>query len=199
MPRARFTEFDFGLTRLAGAFHQDWRHSGEPEDVVLETVHSRETVAALERDVSLMIGSVLSDGQIKLLWTAATGGDYRFGPSESGRDLLRRFLQVSHDRQRTHGSVPPETDQEWDAPLLRDRVLRAVEAAPFSVELREVLAVCVRTLSAELAFRLLLRLHLAAFARIAPAAWVEYQKLGGAFALGEFAIGDLEFLVDDGS
>ncbi|MFD9355976.1 hypothetical protein [Streptomyces sp. NPDC060031] len=197
MPRERFTDFDFGLTRLAGAFHQDWGHAGEVEDVALGCVGSSEGAAALEHDASLLMGSALSDGQIELLWEAATSENYRFGPSESGRDLLGRFQAVGRDGQRTHGSARPETDPLWEVPQLRDRVLRAVGAAPLPVELREVLAVCARTVSAELAFRLLLRLHVAGSAPVAPAAWTEYQEINAAFTLGEYVIETVEYLVED--
>ncbi|MFJ6797777.1 hypothetical protein [Streptomyces sp. NPDC091268] len=195
MSRERFTDFDFGLTRLASAFHQDWGYAGEAEDVALEGIGSSEGAAALEHDASLLIGSALSDGQIELLWEAVTSENYLFGADESGRDLLRRFQAVGRDWQRTHGSARPETDPQWEDPQLRDRVLRAVEAAPLAAELREVLAVCARTLSAELAFRLLLRLHVAGSVPVAAAAWAEYQEVNAAFALGEYVIETVEYLV----
>ncbi|CAM5679023.1 hypothetical protein SAVIM338S_07271 [Streptomyces avidinii] len=198
MPRERFTPFGFGLPRLAGAFHQDWGYVGEPEDVARENFGDSAGAAALEYDVSLLMVSALSDSQIELLWYAATEENYRFEPKESGRDLLRRFQIVARDWQRAHGSTRPEAaDPEWGSPELRERVLRAVGAARLSVELREVLDVCARTVSAELAFRLLLRLYSAGSHPVAPAVWTEYQEINTAFGLGEYVVGAIEYLVED--
>ncbi|MFJ6722262.1 MULTISPECIES: hypothetical protein [unclassified Streptomyces] len=197
MSRERFTDFDFGLTVLAGGFHQDWCYTGAPEDVALESIGSGEGAAALERDVSVLIGSELGDGQIERLWEAATDENYVFGPGETGRGLLRRFLAVGRDWQRAHGSARPAGDPAWEDPELRDRVLRAVAAAPLGVELREVLTVCARTLSAELAFRLLLRLYVAGMVSVTPVDWHEYQQISTAFMLGEHVIEMIEFLVED--
>lgn len=197
MPSARFTDFDFGLTRVAGGFHQDWGHAGAAEDVALGSVGSSEGAAALGHDASLLIDSPLSDGQIELLWVAATEENYLFAPSESGRGLLRRFQTVSRDWQRTHGNARPETDPQWEAPELRDRVLSAIGAAPLSTELREVLGVCARTVSPELAFRFLLRLYVAGLVPLAPAVWTEYQEINAAFMLGDYVIESIEFLVEE--
>ncbi|WP_327309882.1 hypothetical protein OG730_42740 (plasmid) [Streptomyces sp. NBC_01298] len=198
MPRERFTPFDFGLPRLAGDFHQDWGYVGEAGDVALESFGDSAGAAALEYDVSLLIVSALSDSQIELLWGAATAENYRFEPNESGRDLLRRFQMVARDWQRAHGSIRPEgADPEWGSPELRERVLRAVGAAPLSMGLREVLDVCARTVSVELAFRLLLRLYAAGSHPVAPAVWTEYQEINTAFALGEYVVGAIEYLVEE--
>ncbi|MEV6686749.1 hypothetical protein AB0N28_15615 [Streptomyces sp. NPDC051130] len=196
MPRERYTVFDFGLTRLAGGFHQDWGYVGEPEDVAREQLGESADAAALEHDVSLLVVSALSDAQIERFWGAATGENYRFEPPESGRDLLRRLWGVAREWQRTHGNARPETDPAWEAAELRERVLRAVRDAPsFSAELREVLAVCARSVSVALAFRMLLRLHVACLVALPPALWAEYREIGAALALGEHAIDTVAFLV----
>lgn len=198
MRRERLTPFDFGLSWLAGFFHQDWRHAGSVEGVFLQAVGSSRTAATVEHDADLLIGSTLSNEQIEQLWLAMTPPlCYRFTPSESGRDLLHRFRAVSRDWQRQHGSSCPESDPEWETPELRDRVLRAVRSAPLSAELQEVLAVCAGTVSAELAFRLLLRVYLTGVIPVVPAIWTEYQEINTAFALGEYVIEALEFLVED--
>ncbi|MCX5301640.1 hypothetical protein OG898_35115 [Streptomyces sp. NBC_00193] len=198
MRRERFTPFDFGLSWLAGFFHQDWTHAGSVEDVFLEAVGTGRTAATVEHDADLLIGSTLSNEQIELLWLAMTERHcYWFTPPETGRDLLHRFRTVSRDWQQQHGTSCLESDPEWETPELRGRVLRAIKTAPLPAKLQEVLAVCAGTVSAELAFRLLLRVYLTGSIPVAPAIWTEYQEINTAFALGEYVIEAIEFLVED--
>jgi hypothetical protein len=217
----RFTSFDFGLTGLAALFHQDWAHLGSVEEVAFahlsvgqELVASRplqQEAAALEHDVAVLIDSPLGDSQIELLWTMATGGNYRFNASESGRHFLWRVGAACRQWQQSYGGLPVDVDPLWSTSSVTSRVCDAIAAASFSFpdrgrseaqqsdvkRLRQSLDSCARSASPELAFRLLLRIYLSNFLPVDRSSWARYQRLAADFSFGEYLLSGLDFLVDD--
>ena len=224
---ARFTDFDFGLTGLAGQFHQDWTYAGSVDDIALLQLtveepnadaefDAKREAAAIVDDVARLTGSALTDEQIALLWTAATEGNYRFNAGETGRDLLRRIGSTCSQWQRVHGEVKPEYEPGWHSPGATARVREAINGASLSfpehsrfdwifgsddsegiiAALREALDLSARSASPELAFRLLLRVHLGLLLPVDRASWERYQRLADEFSYGEFLRSSLEFLVD---
>ena len=205
----RFTSFDFGLTGLAALFHQDWGHLETPENVVSAYLSPgegsdvgwalRKQAAALGADVAALLDSSLSDQQIESLWEAATGGNYRFAASESGRGLLRRIGASCDEWQQLHGDAPADADPRWRTSDVVVDVREAVRGAslPSHEEWRQSLDACARFASADVAFRLLLRICLANFLAVDPMSWARYQELASVFSYGEDLLPHLAFLVDD--
>ncbi|WP_157878389.1 hypothetical protein [Streptomyces chattanoogensis] len=213
----RFTSFDFGLTGLAALFHQDWNHIGEVEQVVLTYLSVGEEscaddalkkeAAELERDVSLLISSPLSDYQLRLLWVMATGGNYPFSNGETGRGFLERIHAASRQWQQGYGVVEADAAQGWNSVHVASDVRKAIDGTPLNLPdecrmyfdsdvhvLRNALDNCARSASAELAFRLLLRIHLANFIPVEGVYWATYARIAREFALGEDLLSSLEFL-----
>ncbi|MFC1431619.1 hypothetical protein ACEZDB_13295 [Streptacidiphilus sp. N1-3] len=216
----RFSEFDFGVTGLAALFHEDWSHFGAPEDVVAAYLSPgdepcagellRKEAAALESDLTALGDSGLDDRQIRMLWTAATGGNFRFRDTESGRDLLLLLNMGCRGWQQLHGVASVDTNPGWNTESLVHDLGQAVAGAELdlpdyypldrqemdSMELRKCLLICSRTASVELAFRLLLRIQLANFMPIHQKSWAAYQRISRSLSLGEYVLSGLDFLVE---
>ncbi|MFD3334601.1 hypothetical protein ACFWV1_18370 [Streptomyces sp. NPDC058700] len=215
----RFTSFDFGLSALTALFHQDWIHLGGVEEVVLAHLSVGEAsiadeaqqkeAAALERDVAVLAGSTLRDGQIEVLFSTATAGNYSFQGGETGRSLLERIHSTCRQWQQEYGAIPAESSPKWsssdsmaavrsiigDTPMcFPDEYLRCC-GSPVD-ELRSALDACAQSASAELAFRLLLRIHLANFIPVAESSWARYRMTAAELSLGEELLSSLDFLVN---
>lgn len=214
----RFTRFDFGLTALAGAFHQDWGYVGTAGGVVRSHLSIgdepsapqdvRQAAAALAQDVSVLLRSPLDDGAIELMWSAATDGNYRFAAGETGRTLLRSLGTACQQWQREHGSAPVDACARWAAPDLAARVAEAAEEMSFPADhrsvgvrtsetpaLRGALAACARSVSADLALRLVLRITAAALLPVNRRSWARYEQLAADLSYGEELLSEVEFLV----
>ncbi|MEU2871026.1 hypothetical protein ABZ769_17735 [Streptomyces olivoreticuli] len=89
--------------------------------------------SALQQDVVALIDSPLSDDQIELLWTrkAATGGNYRFRESETGRDLLQRINNSCCRWQQAHGSSPVDSDPRWCVSSVMSKMYESINGAFF--------------------------------------------------------------------
>ncbi|MFJ8601563.1 hypothetical protein ACIREM_23190 [Streptomyces shenzhenensis] len=213
----RFTSSDFGLSGLAALFHEDWIHVGGVEEVVYSYLSVGEApvadeaqqkeAAALERDVAELAGSSLSDGRIEMLFSMSTSWNYRFQGDETGRILLGRIGRACRRWQAIYGCVPVEADAAWSSQVVVNEVCDVIAKTPLQLpgefrryfgsevsELRDALDDCVRSASADLAFRFLLRIHVANFIPVDHSAWVRYEGIACRLALGEDLLSSLEFL-----
>ncbi|MFD8965405.1 hypothetical protein ACFV0C_10430 [Streptomyces sp. NPDC059568] len=216
----RFTSFDFGLSGLAALFHEDWIHVGRVEEVVYSYLSVGEAsvadeaqqkeAAALERDVVDLAGSSLNDGRIEMLFSMSTSWNYRFQGDEKGRVLLGRISRACRRWQAMYGCVPVEADAAWSSQAVVNEVCDVVGETSLQIpeefrryfgsevtELRDALDACARSASADLAFRLLLRIHVANFIPVEHSAWVRYEGIASQLALGEDLLSSLEFLLPD--
>ncbi|MEK2479133.1 hypothetical protein [Streptomyces noursei] len=216
----RFTSFDFGLSGLTSLFHEDWSHVGEVEEVVSSYLSvgegpvadeaQKKEAAALERDVAALACSSLSDGDIEMLFETSTSWNYRFRTSETGRALLGRIDSACRRWQKTYGRVSAEADPMWSSPSVVNEVCDLIKSTPLQPsgeflryfgsgisELRDALDRCARRVSADLAFRLLLRVHLANFISVERDYWARYEGVSSRLALGEDLLSSVEFLIAD--
>jgi hypothetical protein len=222
----RFTDFDFGLTHVAEGFHQDWTHAGSVEGVARLYLPRPEDegeapflwsgqleAAALADDVAQVLGSPLSDDQVSLLWVAATDG-FALTSAGLGRDILRRIGAVCHEWQREFGVVPPEDSPDWHAPEIAARVREAISGATLKFgsrdewkfatsdldavnrDVRQALELLARSVTPDLALRLLLRVHLGSGLTVDKASWTRYERLAADFSYGEFLLSSLDYLVE---
>ncbi|WP_405410261.1 hypothetical protein [Streptomyces decoyicus] len=215
----RFTTFDFGLTGLAALFHQDWIHLGEVEQVVLAYLSvgeepcadedQKKEAAELEKDVAALTGSSLSDDQVELLWTMATGGNYPFRHSETGRTFLERIKTACRQWVRTYGTIDADSNPKWISTQAMSEVRRVIGDTPLNLPdecrtyfdsdaqaLRNALDGCAHSASADLAFRLLLRIHVANFIPVDETSWGSYAGIARRLSLGEDLLSSVEFLVN---
>lgn len=216
----RFTTFDFGLSGLTALFHEDWIHVGGVEEVVYSYLSVGEApvadeaqlkaAAALECDVAELDASSLSDGAIEMLFSTSTSWNYRFQGEETGRILLGRIGRACRRWQATYGRVSAEADAGWSSQVVVDVVCDVISKTPLQLpgefrryfgsevsELRDALDACVRSASAGLAFRLLLRIHAANFIPVAHSSWLKYEEIADRLVLGEELMSSLEFLSPD--
>lgn len=216
----RFSSFDFGLSGLAALFHEDWIHVGAVEDVVhsylsvgdasVADAAQQKEAAALERDVAELYDSSLSDGRIEMLFSMSTAWNYRFQGDETGRILLDRIIKACRQWKDMYGSAPVETDPAWSSQGVANEVCDIIAttslqlpgevrryAGAEATELRDTLDACARSASADLAFRLLLRIHVANFVPVEHSDWARYEGIASRLALGEELLSSLEFLLPD--
>ncbi|MFD0168190.1 hypothetical protein ACFVJH_29220 [Streptomyces decoyicus] len=215
----RFTTFDFGLTGLAALFHQDWIHLGGVEQVVLAYLSvgeepyadddQKKEAAELERDAAALTSSPLSDDQVELLWVMATGGNYPFRHSETGRMFLERIRKACRQWVQTYGTIDADANPEWVSAQAASEVREAIDNTPLNLPdecrtyfdsdvqaLRDALDRCAHSASADLAFRLLLRIHVANFIPVNGTSWESYTGIARRLSLGEDLLSSVEFLVD---
>ncbi|MFE4608472.1 hypothetical protein ACFRK5_08935 [Streptomyces niveus] len=216
----RFTSFDFGLSGLTALFHEDWIHVGGVEEVVYSYLSVGEAsvadeaqlkaAAGLERDVAELTASSLSDGAIEMLFSTSTSWNYRFQGDVTGRVLLGLIDGVCRRWQATYGRVSAEADAAWSSRGVVDVVCDVIAETPLQLseefrryfgsevsEMRDALEACVRSASADLAFRILLRIHVANFIPVDRSAWVRYLEIADRLELGEDLMSSLEFLSPD--
>src|SRR5437867_2913997 len=75
----RHTEFDYGLTELAGQFHQDWTSGNDSAaDLVCRHVSSPDdsVAAGLARDCLVLLDAGSPDWAVQALWLASTSWSY---------------------------------------------------------------------------------------------------------------------------
>ncbi|MCM2419871.1 hypothetical protein [Streptomyces sp. RKAG293] len=213
----RFTSFDFGLSGLAGLFHQDWTHLGNVEEVVLSYLSVGEESFAdeaqqkestgLASDVVVLADSILAGGQIEMLFSMASGGNYPFRNGETGRVLLERIQGAFRYWQQMYGGAPVEADPKWSSPGILTEVRSVINHTPLNLpeecrvyfdsdaqKLRDVLDSCARHASPELAFRILLRIHLSNFIPVEQSSWSRYKIIAAELSLGEELVSAVEFL-----
>lgn len=215
----KFTESDFGLTELSGTFlNEDWGYGGVKEQVVLHFLtpgqgfqiglRRRQAAEALRLDVAAMLASPLEDRQIELLWTLATDGCYGFRSDESGRDFLNAVHAVCVQWQELHGAVSLNSEANLTSPEVLECVLSLIAGTPLIFpagfraerqpavgESRIALDECARSISAEFAFRFLLRIHMGSGIPVDRSWWGRYQEAARMLSLGEFVIEPVESFV----
>ncbi|MGG7571747.1 hypothetical protein [Streptomyces sirii] len=138
----------------------------------------------------------------------ATEGNYPFGSDEVGRSFLLRVRAACRQWQQVYGAVDAESSPEWISSRVATEVREAIGATPLNLPeqcreyvdadvsvLREVLDGCAHSASVELAFRLLLRIHLANFIPVESSSWEAYLRIAEELSLGEELLSSLEFLV----
>ncbi|MFG2945434.1 hypothetical protein [Streptomyces adustus] len=207
----RDTEGDFGLSRLAGNAHQDWRESTARREVrrvadADEPGQSPGTAAALLLEDTLrLLHSPLSDATITTLWLAVSDAALR----GDGRDRLRLIADVCEEQLREVAPgytvvVPPVRTEGADS------VMREVREAALAVkggavsphwqpipaeEAMAALKQVVGRVDPDLGFRLLLRVLRALSARITRGQYERYEALGERFGFGEYHVYEVEQLV----
>ncbi|MFE2585288.1 hypothetical protein [Streptomyces sp. NPDC059378] len=207
----RETEWDFGLSRLAGNAHQDWLESTARREVrrvadADEPGQSPGTAAALLLEDALrLLHSPLSDATITTLWLAASDAALR----GDGRDRLRLVADVCEERLREvapgyTAAVPPARTEGAD-PVMREvrEAAHTVTGSAVSPHWQPVLAEeamaaleqVVGRVDPDLGFRLLLRVLRALSARITREQYERYEALGERFGYGEYHVYEVEQLV----
>ncbi|MFB9431232.1 hypothetical protein [Streptoalloteichus tenebrarius] len=136
---------------------------------------------ALERDVTELAASPLSDRRIEQLFSMAASWNYCFRGDETARAFVERINITCRQWKEIYGRVPAEADAAWAS---QDVV----------AELRDMLATCARSASADLACRLLLRIRIANFVPVEFFARVRCERVASRLALGEEPLSSLEFL-----
>ncbi len=214
----RFTSFDFGLSYLTELFHQDWDHVGGVEEVVYSYLStgeepvadrsSQKNAAALACDVAALIDSSMEDGEIELLLSASTSWNHRFRGDDAGRVLLRRIDGACRRWRDVYGHVPVDFDPEWSSRVVVDEVCNVIRGTPLRLpgqvrryfdsdvsKVRDVLDACAKSASADLAFRLLLKMHVANSVPVDGSAWIKYEEVASLLDFGEELMSSVEYLV----
>ncbi|WP_330460661.1 hypothetical protein OIB37_29565 [Streptomyces sp. NBC_00820] len=206
-------EFDFGITRLAGEFHQDWRCYAETPGGLVHTWISElgeqrpKKVSLLLEDAQRMLGSELSAASLDALWNACVPSrtPARFFERD-GRDWL---LQVS---DIARGWLAENSGSELDAfpPCRHDPlpdparhwiektastgglVQQRVSDSEFLVAWGKIAdSVC-----PELALRIAVRSLLNSAHPVPAYIYEELERRGAAYGYGEFLVAALEHLID---
>ncbi|MFD7880770.1 hypothetical protein ACFV5G_43115 [Streptomyces sp. NPDC059766] len=207
----RETEWDFGLSRLAGNAHQDWRESTARREVSRvadadEPGQSPGTAAALLlEDVLRLLHSPLSDATITTLWLAASDAALR----GDGRDRLRLVADVCEARLREvapgYTAVVPPVRTEVAEPVMREvreaaHTVTGSAVSPYwqpvpAEEAMAALEQVVGRVDPDLGFRLFLRVLRALSARITRGQYERYEELGERFGYGDYLVHGVEQLV----
>ncbi|WTO35592.1 hypothetical protein OG399_14960 [Streptomyces achromogenes] len=195
----RYTDFDFGVSRVMGYFHQDWYHDGDDAaDVVARQLAASydEEALALRRDARAL--GDLPSPTLKVLWYA--GAEYMpnverlGGAAEWTRTLVRLC-----DARLSASEVRPftGTDAE-DGSACLDAVVAEIDAARFlDGEVRAALTDCARRCTPDLAFRVLLRtMTHAPDASLSPEQYQRLEDIGSALQYGEFVVDNVKYLVE---
>ncbi|MGW1543785.1 hypothetical protein ACWCPM_26695 [Streptomyces sp. NPDC002309] len=208
----RDTDWDFGLSRLAGNAHQDWRADSARREIrrvadVDEPGQSPGSAAALLLEDALrLLHSPLPDDTITALWVAVTDGNSRI----DGREWLRLVEEGCRERLRTAApshtpAVPPAAPTDSTAAVLRE--LR--EAAPATAgkaisphwqpvpatQAMAALEDVVRQVDPDLGFRLFVRLLIVLSVPLTPEQYERYRAIGERFGYGEHHVEEIEHLV----
>ncbi|GHH08001.1 hypothetical protein [Streptomyces rubradiris] len=194
----RYTDFDFGVSRVMGYFHQDWYHDGDnAADVVARQLAAScdEEALALRRDARTL--GLLPSPALKVLWYAGAEHmpniEWLGGAAEWTRTLVRLC-----DARLSASEVRPCTgaDAEDGAACL-DAVLDEIDAARFlAPEVRTALTDCARRCTPDLAFRVLLRtMTHAPDASLSRERYRRLEAVGSALRYGEFVVDNAKYLV----
>ncbi|MFF3405685.1 hypothetical protein ACFYW8_05605 [Streptomyces sp. NPDC002742] len=204
--------WDFGLSRLAGQAHQDWRGSREDIRSAAEGDDVGQTpgsaAAVLLEDALRLLRSALPDAAVSALWFGASA----WPRSGDGRDWLRLIADVCRERLRevvpTYGPVVAPVRTE-----LADLVLREVrETAPTvadkavsphwrpvpATEVMDALEHVVTRIDPDLGFRLYLRVLSALKVSLTQERYDRYRAIGERFGYGEYHVSDVDYLIETG-
>ncbi|WP_435284773.1 hypothetical protein, partial [Streptomyces koelreuteriae] len=207
----RDTSWDFGLSRLAGNAHQDWRTDRARSEIlrVADADEPRQTpgtaAALLLEDVLRLLRSPLSDATITMLWGAVSDAALR----TDGRDWLRLVAEVCSERLREVApayifGVPPARTESVDtvlrevremAPMVADKAVSPHWQPLPAAEAMAALEQVVRRADPDLGFRLYLRVLLALSVPVTPRQYERYRAIGERFGYGEYHVDEIEHLV----
>ncbi|MBT2452948.1 hypothetical protein J7F03_39160 [Streptomyces sp. ISL-43] len=205
-------EFDFGITRLAGEFHQDWRNyadtpSGMVHVWISELGEPRtEKVSLLLEDVRRILGSALSGASLEVLWNACAPSACPSGLFGGGG---RGWLLQVEDIARTWLAERPGFDcgvsgcrhaplpgvfERWikEAALSGGLVQEGVSGPDFSAAWHEI----AETVCPELALRVAVRCLLSSNGSIPAHIYGEMDRQGAIYGYGDFLVSAVEYLVD---
>ncbi|MFJ4472097.1 hypothetical protein ACIP2X_32080 [Streptomyces sp. NPDC089424] len=207
----RGTSWDFGLSRLAGNAHQDWRADRARSEIRCvsdtdEPLQSPGSAADLFLEDALrLLHSPLSDDTITTLWLAVSDAALRV----DGRDWLRLIAEVCGERLRDVAPtytpvVPPTSAEPADTvlrelrevtPALAEEVISAHWQPVPAAQALSALEQVVSHVDPDLGFRLFLRLLRVLSASVTRGQYERYQSIGERFGFGEYHVDEVEHLV----
>ncbi|MFE6743080.1 hypothetical protein [Streptomyces tubercidicus] len=110
---------------------------------------------------------------------------------------------------QTYGTIDADSNPEWVSNQATIEVRRAIANTPLNLPeechtyfnsdiqaLRDALDGCAHSASSDLAFRLLLRIHVANFIPVDHASWESYARISRRLSLGEDLLSSVEFLLN---
>lgn len=205
-----FEEIDYGLSRLARCFHQDWTLEGTARRVVEINTEAEGTAAPMLDDALRLVGSPLSDAAVTALWRAATGRYQDLDLERrglDGRQWLREIVDVCVERIRQDDPgftvIAPAPADGTLAPAVLDEIDQAgaaLEAAIARNFFRAVPGVVpelrplVESTGPDLGFRLFLRIMYEYLVPVSRETYDRWCALGKRFGYGSYHLEDLEFL-----
>jgi hypothetical protein len=203
---------DFGLTQLTRQFHQDWSRDGTALEIVANSADSfgGKAAPALLEDSLRLLESPLPTWAVTSLWLAATCRGYdidRLGID--GREWLRQITDVCLRRLRKDDPVyqlqAPEPASEALTGEVLDEILLASPQLPVAVTehawahvggVVPALNLAATQVSADLAFRLLLRCLSEYWVPLTQTQYDRFVALGERFGYGEPLVMAVDHLID---
>ncbi|MHB9858960.1 hypothetical protein [Streptomyces sp. YIM S03343] len=207
-------EFDFGITRLAGEFHQDWRNYAKTPEGLVHTWISElgelraKKVSLLLEDAQRMLRSELSADSLGTLWDACAPWVWPAGLF--GRDGREWILQVSDIARgwlaENSGSeldvIPACQHDPLPAPVRQwiDKTASAGGLVQQGVSDSEFLAAwdeIADNVCPELALRIAVRSLLNSAHPVPAHIYGELERQGASYGYGEFLVAAMEHLIDN--
>lgn len=204
------SEEDYGLSDLAGRFHQDWTLEGTAHRVVEIYTEAEGAAELMLDDAVRLLRSPLSDAALTALWQAGTGGYQDLDRERRGIDVrqwLQEVVDICVERVRRDDPAftvsTPEPEPRAFAEDVLEEIAEAgpvLEAAIAQSPYRSVLGVVpalrevVEHAGPGLGFRLFLRIMYEYTVPINQDRYRRYRALGEHLGLGEFHLNSLEFL-----
>ncbi|MCM2426071.1 hypothetical protein [Streptomyces sp. RKAG337] len=209
----RYSELDFGLTRLTSRFHQEWAREQTAADVVVDHAGvdgGAKAAHAILEDVIRLRESPLPNWALTALWHAATGRTYDLEHlGIDGRDWLRQIADICVEQIRIEDAtyvvaIPAPADDSLTGAVL-DELLVAGPGLTASAMTRRhyevsgvvpALELAVTQVSPDLGFRLFLRAMAEYWVPIDQAWYERFEALGERFGYGPLHVVDVAFLTD---
>lgn len=207
------SEEDYGLSDLAGRFHQDWTLEGTAHQIAEIYTEEEGAAALVLDDVLRVLGSPLQDSALTALWQAATGGLQDLDLERRGIDVrqwlhevadvcvarIRRddpaFSATTPPAPAASGLTPEVLDEiAWAEPVLDGLILRGSRRPVPGV------AAALRSLVAHagpsLGFRFLLRIMYQYLVPVSEARFRRYRALSEHLGPGRYHLDQLEILTE---
>ncbi|MEV0982495.1 hypothetical protein [Streptomyces sp. NPDC049915] len=207
-------EFDFGITRLAGEFHQDWRFYAKTPEGLIHTWISElgelraKKVSLLLEDTQRMLRSELSAESLGTLWDACVPSGRPAGLfGRDGRewllkvaDIARSWLAENSGSQLDvipacqHDPLPAPVRQWIDKTASVGGLVRQeVSDSEFLVAWDGI----ADNVCPELALRIVVRSLLNSAHPVPAYVYDELERQGAAYGYGEFLVAAMEHLIDN--
>ncbi|MFK8846582.1 hypothetical protein [Streptomyces sp. Ac-502] len=196
----RFTEDDFGITRLMSAFHLDWSNYAKSEYEVLEAALGEgadtRDVMSLRHDAALLFDR-LPSGVVEELWGAGIEASGFFGRRvPSGTQWTGSIIERCDAWLSQRESISRGRADQCDGHDSASAILLEIQGTDhLGTELTSALTQCVRLCTPDLAFRILLRVLLCKGEAISHEQYEKFQSIGADLGYGEFLISAPEHLV----